>query len=829
MQYNLESLHWREFERLTAFYLKATIGEGVSVFDGSRDGGRDATFHGTANAFPSKSEPYEGDWIFQAKHRTTRGSTIKAVQGELLRSLRKELDKVFTKHNFHCDNYVYITNINASNQFRDQAMEVFKAFCNQQGLQGITFRVIEYKDLEVFLANKPSARYSFPSLLAYTDLEKVFLRKEEIKNKGYLRFAHENIDKFVSTNHYLEAISRIRENSFLMLVGNPKSGKTSIVEAIALCFLEEGSYRPYFIRNTDEFFTIASYLPSSEGALFICDDIFGMHELDRIKLSDWRDYFQSVMGLIDPNHKFVFTTRQYIYEEFANKSGLRAFFPGEQDPTRYVIKLSQLSEEEREQILEKHLEISALASGIIELALQAKPEILSCKDFSPEVIRSLVSLLAKTKVDAVPQVITRHIAHPNQYLYDFFNNIRTEKRLLLLALAVSPRSDATDVEGTYLTLLEDSDRNPTTVFPTFIREIDGSIIKQRQYLDSSEIEYYHPSMYDVIIGTCKKDKHYRCLVLQNANFDLLSLITLQEVDEEETMNIRLVLDEFGGLREGISRLLVKQETLTGIARVIRWIELIGGTEVPYDFRFFRPFKALQKDTSSKLGQYDFFDQYADASVQQWINFLDRWRLFAGTTEIQYWNDLETRHRNYESFDYWRLVFLIESISPGFIERAIDHATLEILAQLLLERITGLKEGLNFVGGRPKTHERWVPLFRAVNDLMTTMKGSSRGNRIIEQHLLENWQYVRKHSDFCKNRHRGMVKAGHWKPYGQLARFTSLKEKLILSFQGIPLCPSCGAPMVVRTAGRGPNAGQQFYGCSKYPECKQTLPIEYGKQ
>ncbi|OLU32834.1 helix-hairpin-helix domain-containing protein [Pseudomonas sp. PA27(2017)] len=35
------------------------------------------------------------------------------------------------------------------------------------------------------------------------------------------------------------------------------------------------------------------------------------------------------------------------------------------------------------------------------------------------------------------------------------------------------------------------------------------------------------------------------------------------------------------------------------------------------------------------------------------------------------------------------------------------------------------------------------------------------------------------------------------------------------------CPSCGASMVRRTARKGKNAGNQFWGCSKYPACKGT--------
>lgn len=33
------------------------------------------------------------------------------------------------------------------------------------------------------------------------------------------------------------------------------------------------------------------------------------------------------------------------------------------------------------------------------------------------------------------------------------------------------------------------------------------------------------------------------------------------------------------------------------------------------------------------------------------------------------------------------------------------------------------------------------------------------------------------------------------------------------------CPACGSAMVLRNAKRGKNAGNQFWGCSEYPQCK----------
>ena len=43
-------------------------------------------------------------------------------------------------------------------------------------------------------------------------------------------------------------------------------------------------------------------------------------------------------------------------------------------------------------------------------------------------------------------------------------------------------------------------------------------------------------------------------------------------------------------------------------------------------------------------------------------------------------------------------------------------------------------------------------------------------------------------------------------------------------QAVPSCPQCGSTMVRRVAKRGARAGKPFWGCSKFPRCRGTLPI-----
>lgn len=47
--------------------------------------------------------------------------------------------------------------------------------------------------------------------------------------------------------------------------------------------------------------------------------------------------------------------------------------------------------------------------------------------------------------------------------------------------------------------------------------------------------------------------------------------------------------------------------------------------------------------------------------------------------------------------------------------------------------------------------------------------------------------------------------------------------LAVESEGAPACPVCQSAMVKRTAKRGANSGNAFWGCSQYPGCKGTRP------
>jgi len=47
---------------------------------------------------------------------------------------------------------------------------------------------------------------------------------------------------------------------------------------------------------------------------------------------------------------------------------------------------------------------------------------------------------------------------------------------------------------------------------------------------------------------------------------------------------------------------------------------------------------------------------------------------------------------------------------------------------------------------------------------------------------------------------------------------------VIDAMGPPVCSKCGTAMVLRTTSKGERRGQQFYGCSNYPKCREVAPL-----
>lgn len=114
VSYPLHKLYWQEFEDLVIDLCHDKLGLGATKFEDGKDGGRDSTFEGTANSYPSESDPWSGKFIIQAKHTSdpTKSCSDKDFSSDAGSSeLSKEIVKVKKiKKQDGLDNYLIFTN-----------------------------------------------------------------------------------------------------------------------------------------------------------------------------------------------------------------------------------------------------------------------------------------------------------------------------------------------------------------------------------------------------------------------------------------------------------------------------------------------------------------------------------------------------------------------------------------------------------------------------------------------------------------------------------------------------------------------------------------------
>ena len=55
--------------------------------------------------------------------------------------------------------------------------------------------------------------------------------------------------------------------------------------------------------------------------------------------------------------------------------------------------------------------------------------------------------------------------------------------------------------------------------------------------------------------------------------------------------------------------------------------------------------------------------------------------------------------------------------------------------------------------------------------------------------------------------------------------TGARELDEIRARSVPCCPNCGAHLISRKVGFGPNAGKEFWDCSNVPECFTSLEAE----
>ncbi|MGW0666409.1 NACHT domain-containing protein [Streptomyces sp. NPDC002746] len=180
-QYNLNALGAAEFERISQALIKKVIGFGSVTFGPGRDGAREATFSGTSQAYPSTSTPWKGKWIFQVKFHDLSLTTPDKARASIVSEIDSELDKIFNKYKYACDNFVMITNVPISAVAETGTIDVTRKLVEDKYRDLKEFAIWGSDEVCRFLDNFPSIRQPYLHLLVTGDLIAQLLNERRAK------------------------------------------------------------------------------------------------------------------------------------------------------------------------------------------------------------------------------------------------------------------------------------------------------------------------------------------------------------------------------------------------------------------------------------------------------------------------------------------------------------------------------------------------------------------------------------------------------------------------------------------------------------------------
>ncbi|MFI8716339.1 restriction endonuclease [Stenotrophomonas sp. NPDC077464] len=374
--YELHTLGWHSFQNLCLTILREVMGQTVESFLDGNDGGRDGAFSGTWK--PSVNENLAGRFVIQCKHTSRPAYVLQ------LADLTDEVEKAKRLVNAgRCDCYVLLTNAGVTGARVEEIEALFLAAGVKQvvvyGATWLTQQIQENKRLRMLV----------PRVYGLGDLSQILDERAYAQARAIIESMREDLAKVVVTEAYQRSVDALDRHSFVLLVGEPAAGKTTIASMLAMAALDQWNAS---LLKLDEPAEVAKrWNPDEPSQFFWLDDAFGVTQYEEFLVHGWNRVLPQLKPMLRRGAKIVMTSRDYIYNR-ARRDLKESAFPLFKE-SQVVIDVHELTGHERRQILYNHLKLGKQPRSFLT---NIKPFLETVSDhprFIPEMARRLADPL----------------------------------------------------------------------------------------------------------------------------------------------------------------------------------------------------------------------------------------------------------------------------------------------------------------------------------------------------------------------------------------------------------------------------------------------------
>lgn len=518
VSYELHTLGWKAFQDLCATVVTEIWGQTVQVYFSSHDSGRDGAFNGKWER--KAGEVFDGTFTVQCKFTSAKNKPIRLAHlTDEIEKARRLAERGLAK------NYILMTN---ASLIGSEEITIRQQFEKLQGIE--KFAAYGGEWISKTIRESPRLRMLVPRVYGLGDLSQILDERAFTQAREILSSLGDDLAKFVITEPHRKSAKALAEHGFVLLLGEPACGKSTIAAALAVGAIDVWGASTIKVRDADDF--VRHWNPNEPKQFFWVDDAFGVTQFDWASVAAWNRAFGHLHAAIRKGARVLFTSRDYIYRT-ARRYLKETALPIIQE-AQVVINVEQLSKEEKQQILYNHIRLGNQPREFRKSIKPFLPRLANAPRLLPELARRLGNPFFTKNLVLSESGLREFIEKPLELLMDVIRTADAPSRAALalvfmrggsLPSPVTPNADearAVELIGGDLGGLREA-----------LNSLKGSLVLQILQNGIYLWRFKHPTVRDAFAQLVAEDPELLDIYLAGTpTEDLLSETTCGDVELE---------------------------------------------------------------------------------------------------------------------------------------------------------------------------------------------------------------------------------------------------------------------------------------------------------
>jgi energy-coupling factor transporter ATP-binding protein EcfA2 len=341
-------------------------------------------------------------------------------------------------------------------------------------------------------------RMLVPRVYGLGDLSQILDERAYAQARAVLDSLREDLAKVVITDAYRRAVVALDEQGFVLLVGEPAAGKTTIASMLAMAAADK--WKSSVLKLADPGKVVERWNVEEPSQFFWIDDAFGVTQYESQLAFGWNHTLAQVNTMLRQGAKIAMTSRDYIYKR-ARQDLKESAFPLLNE-SQVVIDVHDLSDIEKQQILYNHLKLGKQSAAFRSDIKPYLEYLAAHQRFIPETARRVADPAFTKDLSVTEYHLGQFVEKREQLLLEVIQGLDANSKaaLGLIYMRKGHLESPITLQDAEPQALE---RLGSTLggCVTAVGALNGSLVMNMQIDDQSVWQFRHPTIGDAYAST----------------------------------------------------------------------------------------------------------------------------------------------------------------------------------------------------------------------------------------------------------------------------------------------------------------------------------------